>query len=517
MQVQTVQESATLISNDLESLRVLIVDDESIICETLQLYLQHLGIGQVHAANNGREALEFINQTHCDYVFLDLMMPEMNGIEVLKEISASQHLTAVILMTGYPTMDVVIDAMHNGASDFLVKPFRFEDVKLALEKIQRLHALMKKNWELNQELEKKKEVEELNYQLERRIRLQTILYHIVDSLSKINRSDNLYRYVITKAIESCNARKACFMIYDQENSHLLALAQQGLDALKPGTEAGCHWTPEGHAVLDGDFLGTYFSKPSEQSIPLDKTFRRDGLMATPFNIRDEPFGVLLLGEKEGKSAFDGEDEFILKFLAEKAALNIENMALYDNLKQSSIASLTALVSAIEAKDAYTQQHSARVTEYALMIALEMDCTQDDLHRLKTSGPLHDIGKIGINDNILNKPGRLNAEEFDHIKAHPLIGVNIVSPLGLDTEELAIIRNHHERWDGGGYPDGLAGNKIPRLARILAVADAFDAMNSDRAYRKALPFSACLAELQKNSGTQFDPEVIESAIPVLEKT
>lgn len=516
MQIETAQDAATLASTDLETLQVLVVDDESIICETLQLFLQHLGIRHVDTGCNGLEALNKIEQTHYDYVFVDLMMPEMNGIEVLKKIAESQRPTTVILMTGYPTMDVVIDAMHNGASDFLVKPFRFEDVKLAMERIQRLHLLMEKNWELHQELEKKKEVEELNNQLERRIRLQTILYHIVDSLSKINRSDNLYRYVITKAIESCNARKACFLIYDQENSHLLTLAQQGFENMSPGTPAKFVRNSGGHAILEKPFIEEYFGPSGGKELPLDKTFRYNGLMATPFNIRSEPFGVLLVGGKEGEKSFDSEDEFILKFLAEKTALNIENMALYDNLKQSYIASLMTLVSAIEAKDAYTQQHSSRVTEYALKIGQNMGCNADDLHRIETSGPLHDIGKIGINDNILNKPGRLTDEEFDRIKAHPIIGVNIVDPLGLEPEELAIIRNHHERWDGRGYPDGIAKDQIPRLARILAVADAFDAMSSDRAYRKALPFSVCLDELEKNSGSQFDPEVVDSALSILKK-
>ncbi len=516
MQIETVQEASILASTELEFLQVLVADDEPIICETLQFYLQHLGIRHIETGHNGLVALEKIGRTHYDYVFLDLMMPELNGIEVLKEISASQRLTTVILMTGYPTMEVVIDAMHNGASDFLVKPFRFEDVKLSMERIQRLHLLMEKNWELHQELEKKKEVEELNNQLERRIGLQTILYHIVDSLSKINRSENLYRYVITKAIESCNARKACFLIYDQKNSHLLTLAQQGFEDMSPGTRAKFARDPAGRTVLESSFIEDYFGPMSGEEIFLDRSFRRHAVMAAPFNIRNEPFGVLFVGAKEGEKPFDNEDEFVLKFLAEKAALNIENMALYDNLKQSFIASLMTLVSAIEAKDPYTQQHSSRVTEYALKIAQTMGCGPNDLHRIETSGPLHDIGKIGIKDNILNKPGRLTPEEFDHIKAHPNIGVNIVAPLGLDPEELAIIKHHHERWDGRGYPDGIAQEQIPRLARILAVADAFDAMSSDRAYREALPFSLCLKELHKNSGSQFDPQVVEPALSTLKK-
>jgi putative nucleotidyltransferase with HDIG domain len=513
MQSQALQEPDTLSSSGLENLQVIVVDDEPTVCNTLELFLRHLGVQAVSTACNGEKGLERIQSHFYDYAFVDLMMPEINGMEILKDINQSRKLTSVIIMTGYPSMDLVIEAMHNGASDFLVKPFRFQDVKLSLERIQRLHKLMKKNWLLTQELEKKKEVEGLNVQLATRIRHQMILYNIVDSLSKINRSESLYDYIVTKAVESCNAKRACFMIYDQGGSSLLVLSQQGFRGTEAGIQARVK-RGQGQTYLDGIFLENQFGISQEMPISLQHTVRHGDFMAVPFRIREEPFGILLLVGKEGKKGFDREDEFILNFLAEKSALNIENIALYDNLKQSLIASLMSLVSAIEAKDAYTQQHSSRVTEYAIRIAEKMGCDNEDFHKLKSSGPLHDIGKIGINDSILNKPDRLSQKEFQQIKTHPLIGVNIVSPLGLDPEELAIIRNHHERWDGKGYPDGLGHEHIPRLARILAVADAFDAMNSSRAYRKALPLPVCLQELRRNSGLQFDPQVVQAALSVL---
>jgi putative nucleotidyltransferase with HDIG domain len=196
------------------------------------------------------------------------------------------------------------------------------------------------------------------------------------------------------------------------------------------------------------------------------------------------------------------------------ALNVENMALYDNLKENLLATLGALVNAIEARDSYTQQHSERVTQFAIAIAQALGHSRENLRKIESAGLLHDIGKIGIDDSILKKPGKLTKEEFERIKAHPLIGVNIVLSLGLESDELSIIRNHHERWDGRGYPDGLRQQEIPLLARILAVADAFDAMNSSRAYRQALPFPVCLRELRENSGSQFDPQVVEAALSIL---
>lgn len=499
---------------ELESLRILVVDDEPSICETLQLYFQHLGVEYADTADNGRSALNHLKSRTYDYVFLDIMLPDMTGLEVLKALHDLQKLVNVIIMTGYPSMEVAIDALHNGASDFLVKPFGFQDIKLTLKRIQQLHTLMKQNWELQQELEKKKEVEALNRELEKRINHQALLYGIIDSLSKINRSDDLYQFLVDKALESCDASKACFLFYDETSPLFLVLAQRGMNGLRPGTRAEAVPGEDGRPGLDAAFLKPHFAISNGRGVPLDRITHHSGMIGIPFKIRSEPFGLLLVGDKAASAPFDLEDQFVLGFLAEKTALSVENVALYDNLKQSFIATLLSLVSAIEAKDTYTRQHSTRVTEYAVRIAHRMEFSAEDIEMLKSTGPLHDIGKIGIQDAILNKPGRLTNEEFDLIRSHPLIGVNIVAPLGLDQNELSIIRNHHERWDGKGYPDGLKREEIPYMARILAVADAFDAMSSDRAYRSALPMDVCLGEIRDNSGTQFDPSVVEAALAVL---
>jgi len=368
---------------------------------------------------------------------------------------------------------------------------------------------------LHQELEDKKEVEKLNFELEKMIGHQSRMYDIVDSLSRISKSEDLYKFIVTKSIDSCNAGKACFMIYRHEELELLMLSQHGLQEAYPGYRVPISNISNEKLFLDDNFLKTHFGKSNTKGLTFSNygTNNNNDLIAVPFQIRNEPFGVLIVGDKIGGELFNDEDKFILMFLAERTALNIENIALYNNLTHSLMASLASLVSAIEAKDPYTQQHSSRVTEYSIKIAYKMGCSYDDIQRLESSGPLHDIGKIGVHDSILNKPGLLTSEEFEEIKNHPLIGVNLVAPLGLDPQEQAIIRNHHERWDGKGYPDGLSGRGIPKLSRILSVADSFDAMNSNRAYRKSLPFPICIKELQINSGKQFDPEVVEAAISV----
>jgi len=515
VQIEAIQKYQTVSGPDLSNAQVMVVDDEPMICETLKIFFNSMGIDNITTVECGEKALYEAENTRFDYIFMDLMMPGISGIETLKQIKEIHQYTNVIIMTGYPSMDTVISAMRTGASDFLIKPFRLQDIKIILERIHRFQILMEKNWLLHQELEGKKEVEKLNFELEKMIRHQARMYNIVDSLSRISKSEDLYKFIVRKSMDSCNAGKACFLIYEHGEPQLLVLSQHGLQDVYPGYRINIPSQSNERLFLDPDFLQTHFGSPYKEGVifSTQKSVTNDRIIAVPFQIRNEPFGVLLVGDKYSGRQFDDDDKLILMFLAERTALNIENIALYNNLTQSLMASLTSLVSAIEAKDPYTQQHSSRVTEYSKKIANKLGCGYDDIHRLDSTGPLHDIGKIGIHDTILNKPGSLTNEEFEEIKNHPLIGVNIVTPLGLDPLEQAIIRNHHERWDGKGYPDGLSGEQIPILSRILSVADAFDAMNSNRAYRKSLPFSVCIGELERNSGTQFDPQIVDAAISV----
>jgi putative nucleotidyltransferase with HDIG domain len=231
------------------------------------------------------------------------------------------------------------------------------------------------------------------------------------------------------------------------------------------------------------------------------------VMLVPLKIRDKVFGVLTAGIMEGANRFNEKDLYYLSFMAQSAAQSIENLALYENIYENLFATLYAFVNAVEARDLYTRQHSSRVTGISLIIGKQLGCTVEELDILNFAGHLHDIGKIGIRDDILLKPGRLTNEEFEKIKQHPAIGANILKQLGMWEKERQIIRCHHERFDGTGYPDGLKGEQIPILARILSVADVYDAMASDRAYRKRMKESTILKVIYEGSGTQFDPDIV----------
>src|SRR5262249_53548390 len=180
-----------------------------------------------------------------------------------------------------------------------------------------------------------------------------------------------------------------------------------------------------------------------------------------------------------------------------------------------IKTITILAQAVEMRDEYTGGHTQRVTNYSLMLAHEMEVPEADIELLRQGTPLHDIGKIGIDDAILRKPGRLTSDEFE-VKKPTVKGAAILATIPALAPIIPIVRSHHERWDGRGYPDGLAGELIHRLARIVAVADAFDAMTSDRPYRKGLPAAVAFAEVEKNAGLQFDPQCARAFLAIQDK-
>jgi putative nucleotidyltransferase with HDIG domain len=221
------------------------------------------------------------------------------------------------------------------------------------------------------------------------------------------------------------------------------------------------------------------------------------------------FGILAVVVLDGGVRFTEKDLYYMSFMTNKAAYAVENIALYENIYENLFATLYAFVRAIEARDPYTEQHSNRVTRIAMALCKAMGGTQEEQEILNVAGQLHDIGKIGIRDDILLKPGRLTDEEFRIIKEHPVIGANIVERLGLWDREKSIIKWHHERFDGKGYPDGIAGDQIPMLARILSVADVYDAVASDRAYRRRMEEAEILRIMYGGSGSQFDPTVIDA--------
>ncbi len=224
---------------------------------------------------------------------------------------------------------------------------------------------------------------------------------------------------------------------------------------------------------------------------------------------EQIIGAMTLVNSDSADAVQGEDMELLHSLSSLIGTAVTNARMEEKQRSTFLRTLESLATALEARDDYTRGHSQRVCELSMMIGQNLGVGMDALEELRIGTILHDIGKIGVPDAILNKPGRLTEEEFLFMKSHPVIGYEICRPLMLSEGVLMIIRNHHEKLDGSGYPDGLKGGELPLSLRIVCVADAFDAMSSRRPYRGVMDINHVLSELSKGAGVQFDPVVVET--------
>jgi HD-GYP domain-containing protein (c-di-GMP phosphodiesterase class II) len=222
-------------------------------------------------------------------------------------------------------------------------------------------------------------------------------------------------------------------------------------------------------------------------------------------------GVLHLDRSFLQEPFSETDLYLADSLAAALALAVERLQMEDRQHELFLQTVTALAQAVEMRDSYTGDHTHRVTAYSLILAEELGLPADQRQLLRAATALHDIGKIGVDDEILRKPGRLSDAEFNHMKRHVTRGSEIIQMIPGLAWALPVVRGHHERWDGTGYPDKLKGEEIPLTARVVSVADAFDAMTSDRPYRRGMPSSVAFAELEAGAGKQFDPRCVEAFI------
>jgi putative nucleotidyltransferase with HDIG domain len=227
-------------------------------------------------------------------------------------------------------------------------------------------------------------------------------------------------------------------------------------------------------------------------------------------------GVLHLDRSPWQKPFTQEDLHLADALAANVSAGIECAQLLRKQRDLFIDTITILAQAVELRDEYTGNHTLRVSTYSLMLAEDLEMSDADLHLIRIGTPLHDIGKIGIDDAILRKPDKLTADEFEAMKLHTVKGAEIVATVPDLRPIIPIVRSHHERWDGQGYPDKLAGEAISPLARVVALADAFDAMTSDRPYRKGMSPEVAFGEIEKGSGKQFDPKFAQAFLSIREE-
>ncbi|MFA5116611.1 MAG: HD domain-containing phosphohydrolase [Candidatus Omnitrophota bacterium] len=248
-----------------------------------------------------------------------------------------------------------------------------------------------------------------------------------------------------------------------------------------------------------------------------KAFREmEAEICIPLMLKNKLIGLLNLGRRLSGEKYQDADFELLELLGAEIAVAVENARLYTQLKGSFLKTLHSLVEALDAKDSKTSGHSNQVCKYAMIIGKQMGLSDEQMERLKVAALLHDIGKIGVSEAILLKPGKLNEEEWSKVVKHAEISEKILKPLGLPDEILSFIRHHHERYNGEGYPDRKKQDEIPLGARILCVADSFEAMLAERPYRHGMSKEEAVKELKRCSGTQFDPQVVEGFLKIIDE-
>jgi putative nucleotidyltransferase with HDIG domain len=484
---------------------LLFVDDEESILKLADTFFSNKGY-LVLTASNGLEALQVLEKEKVDCCFADINMPEMDGLEFAEHIREIDNTIPVIVMTAYPSVDNTIGTLKNGVVDFLIKPVDLNKMERCVERVLRERQLFVENFLLKKELEKKAGLEKLNQELRCKVEELHILNKIMSDVSTLNTDSDVYKCLVEMAIKLAHADESSFYVINEKEKRPFRVSSSCLPAVGIGGNSDAMNLPEKLIMeIASDEIPLLIPEnKGARDLPLEIF----SLMAVPLKIQEKVFGVLTAAIKKREIRFTEKDLYYLSFMSRKASWVIENLALYEHINQSLVTTLKAFVKTIEARDPYTQQHSTRVTTIALILAGELGCTEEEIDILGIAGPLHDIGKIGIRDDILLKPGALTEEEFEKIKEHPVIGSDIVGQLGLWNRVQKIIRHHHENFDGTGYPDGLKNNDIPFLARILSVADVYDAIASERAYRGKMESGRILKIIKEGAGTQFDPAIVE---------
>ena len=494
---------------------ILIIDDEVVMCELLTDILQEKGYMLKHALSGG-EGIKAFKEGKFDVVMCDLKMPDMDGIKVLEEIKKLDPDSTFIVMTGYPSFDTIQAALRLGGFDYITKPFDIKEVSFAISRAFDFRNLTLANKRLI------KELKEQNVKLEERVKEKpkepTLLDKTGRDVSPILKLNEVFEIVLDRICRILDLEICSILLIDKDTEELGIRAARGIstkiisqEKIKKGESISGWVVQHNEAVLVEDI-----ESDPRFAQRIKERYYAHSFISAPLVVKDEVIGVINANSKRSKKPLTKGDLRFLKGVADGAAITLENAQLYSSLENSYIRTIMSLTSAIDSRDHYTKSHSEHVTKYAVAITKEMGFSEAKIDEIKQACQLHDLGKIGVHDYILTKPDKLNPKEWEEIKLHSLKSAEILRPLVFLGGVIELVEQHHERYDGKGYPNGFKGEKIQLGARIIAVADSFDAMSTDRSYHKALSRNEAVEELKKGSGTQFDPKVVEIFLRVLEK-
>ena len=465
----------------------------------------------------------------------DMQQIEHGNFDVISSIKSSNEMNVLSLHFNAMTVKLK-DLMHTTV-------INERELARAEEKLAHNHDTKLLNEKLEEQL---REIEGLNISLEERIeevehasititdlateleQKNSTLEYAIGRLSTIHKIglainstmdiDRLFNLIVRSTTSTLDAQIGYIILYDKEKQSLNVtnLIQNGKlvaqqDAIKMKDTSVSTWVINNRQPLLIEDINQMpqFARFSELG------YERKTLICVPLIVMEDIIGTISVVNKMDNSQFHSYELEMLTTIAAQAAIAIKNATMYDQQQQNYLNTIQALVTAIEASDSYTKGHSERVTRYSVEIGRHFNLSSDRLQILERAAILHDIGKIGIDLSLLHKEGKLSAHDVNELRLHPMIGMKILEPIDFLKDVRTCIGQHHERYDGMGYPNHIKCADQLLESRIIGVADAFDAMTSDRPYRKALALDIAIAELAENSGTQFDPAIVEIFTSILE--
>jgi len=352
--------------------------------------------------------------------------------------------------------------------------------------------------------------------MEKKIKELSMLFEVSRTITSTLDLDNVLELIVSISGQLMDAKVAFLRLLNENTGELMIKASYGMpdNYLKTRRLRGNEGIP-GEVIRTKEPVAVF--NIAESDLVKDKSYLRSlglvSIISVPLIVRDKAMGVISCFFHKYHH-FSQSEITLLQTLASHAAISIENAKLYGDMQKNYTSTITALSAAIDAKDHYTHGHSKNVMEYSVAIAQELKLSKDEIETIRFAGLLHDIGKIGISEVILQKKGSLSDEEFDVISSHPKLGMAIMDEVDFLKKIAPLTYHHHEKFDGTGYPDHLKGDDIPLGARILTLADSFDVMTTSRVYKIALSFEDAMSEIEKCSGTQFDPKVVDAFKRVL---
>jgi response regulator RpfG family c-di-GMP phosphodiesterase len=491
-----------------EAARILVVDDERVIREILAEFLTLEGFS-VNTVEDGEKALTELRLHPYDLLITDLKMPRLSGLQLLEKIEAERLGVLTVLMTGFGTVETAIEAMKKGAYDYLLKPFKVEEVIHVVERALYRQRLQAENIRLREAL---------------------TIYKVSEAIALSHDIERILDVVLRAAIDEVKADIATLHLRDprsgqyEERVKIVAADAGPRSSLpSPSFAVLAEQFGSGLPILaHGGKASRFFS---EHTAPADLA----SFVAVPLQVRGNMVGVLnVFSFTQGKK-FDEGHRKMLAVLASRAASAIENARLYgelvtsnEDLRKANLSleemfqhTVAGFAQALEESDMYTRGHSERVAVYSEVLARGLSLPDAEIRQIVQAGVMHDVGKIGVRYDMLNKPGKLTQEEIQVFRQHPEKGKRILEPVPCLHGLIDGCWCHHEWFDGGGYPRGLSGQNIPLVGRIVSIADAYDAMTSDRAYRRALSHEVAIGEIERCAGTQFDPELSDAFVKLIE--